>query len=73
MVDIKTDNSDAAATTFLVVMYVFLISYVALVLVAYADLRDLFSLLHVVKSACAFVMVILVIKLTWKFLNNLTL
>jgi chromate transport protein ChrA len=54
-------------------MYVFLISYVALVLVPYADLSYVFSLLHVVKSAYAFVMVILIIKLTQQFLNNLTL
>jgi hypothetical protein len=64
MVDITNGHGDAAAPTFPVMMYVFLISYVALVLVPYADLPYVFSLLRVVKSACAFVMVISVIKFT---------
>jgi hypothetical protein len=60
MGDINNDHGDATVATFPVPMHVYLISYLAIVLVQY----DVFSMLHVIKTASNFVMVIWVIKLT---------
>jgi hypothetical protein len=46
------DNHDGAAVavpTFPVTLYVLLISYLALVIVLFADLLDVFACMHVVK------------------------
>jgi hypothetical protein len=58
MGDINNDHGDAMAATFPVLKYVYLVSYLAIVLVPY----DVFSMLHVIKTASDFVMVIWVIK-----------
>jgi hypothetical protein len=44
--------------------YMFLISYLALVLVPFADLLDVLACLHVVKLTRAYLLLTLVIKLT---------
>jgi hypothetical protein len=72
MDDINNDHGDAEVAAFLVARYMLLISYLALFLVPYADLQDLFIPLHVVLLASVNIMLILVIKLTQKLLNNLT-
>jgi hypothetical protein len=43
-------NNEAGVTTFPIAMYVLILSYTALVLVSCADLLDVLSLTHVVKS-----------------------
>jgi hypothetical protein len=43
-------NNEAGVTTFPIAMYVLILSYIALVLVSCADLLDVLSLTHVVKS-----------------------
>jgi hypothetical protein len=61
-----------AGASFLVAMYVLFLSYFALLLVPYSYLMHVLSLMYVVKYASASIMLFSVIKLTRKFLNNLT-
>jgi chromate transport protein ChrA len=70
------DNHGGAAVAVLafpVAPYVFLISYLALVLVPFADMLDVLACLHVVKLTSAYLMLTLVIKITRKLLNILTI
>jgi hypothetical protein len=62
----------AAVPAFPVALYVFLISYLALVMVPSADLLDVLACLHVVKLTSTYLLLTLVIKLTQKLLNILT-
>jgi chromate transport protein ChrA len=57
---------------FPVAPYVLLISYLALVLVPFADLLDVLACLHVVKLTSAYLLLTSVIKFTQKLLNILT-
>jgi hypothetical protein len=66
------NNGAAAVSAFLVALYVLLLSYLALVLVSFADLLDVLVCLHVVKLISAYVLITAVIKLTWKLHNLLT-
>jgi hypothetical protein len=52
--------------------HVLILSYLAPLLVPYADLVDVLSLMLVVKTASAYVMLLSIVKLAWKFSNNLT-
>jgi hypothetical protein len=63
----------AAATVpaFTVAPYVLLISYLALVLVLFADLLDMLACLYVVKLTSAYLLLTSIIKLTKKLLNIL--
>jgi chromate transport protein ChrA len=65
-------NNEAGAATFQVAMYVLILSYFALFVVPYANLVNVPSLMHAVKSAIACIMFLLVIKLTQKLPNNMT-
>jgi chromate transport protein ChrA len=58
--------------TFPVAPYVFLILYLALVLVLFTDLLDVLACLHVVKLTSAYLLLTSVIELTRKLLNILT-
>jgi hypothetical protein len=62
----------AAVLAFPIVPYVLLISYLALVLVLFADLLDVLAYLYVVKLTNAYLMLTSIIKLTQKLLNILT-
>jgi hypothetical protein len=71
----RSDNHGGAAAAipvFPVAPYVLLISYLALILVPFADLLDVLACLHVVKLTSAYLLLTLVIKLTQKLLNILT-
>jgi chromate transport protein ChrA len=73
MGDINNSHGGVAAgATFPVAMYVFFLSYLALLLVPCSDLMHVLSLMCVVKYACASVMLLLVIKLIRKLPNNPT-
>jgi chromate transport protein ChrA len=63
----------AAVPAFPVAPYVLLISYLALVLVPFADLLDVLACLHVVKLTSAYLLLTSVIKLTRKLPNILTI
>jgi hypothetical protein len=63
----------AAVPAFPITLYVLLISYLALVLVPFADLLDVLACLYVVKLTSACLLLTLAIKLTQKFLNILTI
>jgi hypothetical protein len=63
----------AAVSAFPIAPYVLLISYLALVLVPFADLLDVLACLHVVKLTSAYLLLTSVIKLTKKLLNILTI
>jgi hypothetical protein len=65
-------NNDHGGATFLVAMYVFFLSYLALLLVPCSDLMHVLSLMCVVNYVCASVMLFSVINLTRKLPNNLT-
>jgi chromate transport protein ChrA len=52
--------------------YALLLSLLALVLAQYAYMLSVFSLMHGVKFATGYVMLISVLKFTRKLLNNLT-
>ena len=68
------DNHGAVAVmTFPVSTYVFLISLLALVVCPYADLLDVLVLSYVIRSTSAYVMLISIINLMRKLLNNLTI
>jgi hypothetical protein len=62
----------AAIPTFPVALYMLFISYLALVLVPFADLLDVLACMHMVKLTSAYVLLSLVIKITQKLLNILT-
>jgi hypothetical protein len=62
----------AVVPAFPAALYVLLISYLALVLVPFIDLLDVLACLHIVKLTSAYLLLTLVIKLTWKLLNILT-
>jgi hypothetical protein len=62
----------AAGATFPVSMYVFFLSYLALLLVSCSDLMHALSLICLVKYACASVLLFSVIRLKRKLPNNLT-
>jgi hypothetical protein len=62
----------AAGVTFPVAIYVVFLSYLPLLVVPCSDLMHVLSLMCVVNYACASVMLLSVIKLTWKLHNNLT-
>ena len=64
MGDINDSHGGAAGATFPVAMYVLFLSYLALLLVPCSDLMHVLSLMCMVKYACAFVMLLSVIKLT---------
>jgi hypothetical protein len=72
MGDINDSDGGVAGATFSVAMYVFFLSYLALLLVPCLDLMHVLSLMYVVKYACVSVMLLSVIKLTPKLSNNLT-
>jgi hypothetical protein len=67
------DNHGAAVAVpaFLVALCVLLVSYFTLL--PFIDLLDVLVCLHVVKLSSSYVLLTLVIKLTWKFLNILTI
>jgi hypothetical protein len=65
--------ASAAVPAFPVALYVFLISYLALVVGPFADLLDVLACLHVVKLTSADLLLTSVIKLTEKLPNFLTL
>jgi hypothetical protein len=73
MGDINNSHGGAAAgATFPAAMYVIFLFYLALLLVPCSDLLHVLSMMCVVKYACAFAMLLSVIKLTRKLSNNLT-
>jgi hypothetical protein len=72
MSDINNDHGAAAGATFPIAMYVFFLSYLALLLVPCSGLMHVLSLMCVVKYACASVMLFSVINLTRKLPNNPT-
>jgi hypothetical protein len=53
----------AAVLTFSIVLYVLLISYLALVMVTFADLLDVLACLHVVKLTSAYLLLTSVIEI----------
>jgi hypothetical protein len=59
-------NNEAGATNFPISMYVPIIPYLAQVLVQYAYLIDILSIMHVVKLVSVCVMLHSVIKLALK-------
>jgi hypothetical protein len=67
MGDINDSHGGAAASagaTFPVAMYVFFLSYLALLLISCSDLMHVLSLMCVVNYICASAMLLSVIKLT---------
>jgi hypothetical protein len=66
------NNKDLAMVAFQGPTYALLLSLLALVLAQYADMLSVFSLMHGVKFATGYVMLISVLKFTRKLLNNLT-
>jgi hypothetical protein len=65
-------GATAVFLTFPITLYMILISYLALVMVPFADLLDVYVCLHVVKLTSAYVMLTSVIILTQKLLKILT-
>jgi hypothetical protein len=63
----------AAVPTFPVALYVLRISYLVLVMVPFAGLLDVLACIYVVKLASDYVLLTLIIKLTRKLLNILTI
>jgi hypothetical protein len=74
MGDINNGHGDAYdVATFPVPMYVLIMSNLVLLLVPYLDMLHVLSLMCTVKYASAFVKFLLVIKLTQKLTNKLTI
>jgi chromate transport protein ChrA len=72
MGDINDSDGGVAGASFSVAMYVFFLSYLALLLVSCSDLMHVLSLICVVKYAYASVILLSVIKLTRKLPKNPT-